>query len=321
MAESIYVITHYAFNHGRDNPQAQPLDERFLTSSHNFIYYLIDEEVPPCLREKRVVREKDLDPLLCQVGKDHLGEWSFLLQEEKLSFCEYPFFMVSSRFYQKNTWLKQDLSSEWERLFCLFNTYRYGYLPCYDRPLRWLNLKWEKKLRNKEWRHLFFPWKEETFSLIASLFGIQIPEKYSAASDLQCNYIGFKDRKALLDYIAYYRPLIEFFFDPNYALRCSLDPYVRKTGSFRNEKPMALLLEFLAHLSFFKSGEKIFALHYDGYYEVDESKRQFRKLSDHSPPLLTRLEQLLRWQWRRSKTEGLLAPWHARKNSLYRSTR
>ncbi|MBS3905160.1 MAG: hypothetical protein KGZ39_07530 [Simkania sp.] len=317
MTGAIYVITHHKFNHSTQSPRCKAFDQRFLQSNRNFIYYLIDRELPELFRKKNVIQEHALDELLYAAGGRCLGEWSFLLAEEKYSFCEYPFFMISSRFYEKNQWLRADLDQEWERLFAYFSEYRFGFLPSYDRPLRWLDLDWRKKLQKEIWRYTFFPWKEKMFTLTEQLFGVNVPDEYRYVSDLQCNYIGFRDREALLEYIAYYRPLIEYFFDDNYQLVQSLEPYIRKTGAFRNEKSFTFFLEILSHLFFFVHNEKVFTLHYDGYYEVDERAAEFKKLYDQTPPLRVKLEQILRWQWRRLRTEGSLAPFFAKKHSLY----
>jgi len=51
-------------------------------------------------------------------GQRYFAEWSLLLADKtRHAFCSYPFFMVSSRFYEKNHWLRTDLNSEWERMF------------------------------------------------------------------------------------------------------------------------------------------------------------------------------------------------------------
>jgi hypothetical protein len=316
---TIYLITYHAFNHGSAKPNAKPLDPRFLQSDKNYIYYLIDQETPRELSEKQVVHEHRIDPLLYRAGAEHLGEWSFLLAEERHAFCQYPFFMISSRFYEKNHWLKNDLTQEWEKLFSQFAHYRYGLLPSYDRPLRWFDLNWPAKLKKEIWRHIFFPWKEDAFSLIKRLYDVDVPSQYRFVADLFCNYIGFRDRQALLDYTHFYRPLIDFFFDENFALKKSLEPYVRKTGSFRKEKPFTLLLEIFSHLYFYAQNEKVFSLHYDGYYEVDEKNTQFTKIAEFTQPSKIGFEQLLRWTWRRWKTEGFLAPLYAKMKGLYRA--
>lgn len=304
---TVYVLTAHEFNH---NPLLgkSPLDPRFLNSERNYIYYLIDEQVPPILKTKSLLLERQIDPSLADAGRDYLGEWSFLLAEAKHSFCSYPFFMVSSRFYQKNQWLLTDLNTEWDRLFLLLKEYGWGYLPSYDRPLRWIDLEWKSKIQKQSWNYTFFPFTEETFRLVQSLYEVKIPEDYRAFPDLFCNYIGFQSRSHLLKYVDFYMPLIQTVFDENYRPKTDLLRYARKTGEFRNEKPFTFVLEWFSHLFFYKEASKCFALHYDGYYEVDEKSQKFKKLNKFAIPLKTKIQRFTEWQWRRAKTEGFLAP-------------
>lgn len=304
---TIYVLTAHEFNH---NPKLGklPLDPRFLDSSRNYVYYLMDEKVPPVLEKKPVLLERQIDPGLAVAGKEHFGEWSFLLAEAKHSFCSYPFFMVSSRFYQKNQWLLTDLNQEWDKLFHLLGEYGWGYLPSYDRPLRWIDLEWESKIKKQSWNYTFFPFTEETFRLVQDLYKVKIPGEYRAFSDLFCNYVGFQSREHLLEYVNFYKPLIGTAFDENYQPKVDILTYARKTGEFRNEKPFTFVLEWFSHLFFYKKSQKCMALHYDGYYEVDERNQKFTRLSKFDIPLKTKLERFRKWQWRRAKTEGFLAP-------------
>lgn len=317
MTETIYVITHYAFNHTEQKKLASPLHQDFLTSDRNFVFYLIDEKCPDILKNKKIIREKKIDPLLAIAGKNHLSEWAFLLAEEKHAFCDYPFFMISSRFYEKNTWLQTTLSDEWERIFGMFKQYRFGFLPSYDRPLRWIDLDWKEKLKKEVWRYSYFPWKEKAFQLVRDLYDVKIPQEYRFVSDLQCHYIGFRDREALLDYVNFYRLLIDYFFDEEFHLVQDIGTYVRRTNSFRNEKGLTLLLEILSHLYFFNYDEKVFAFHYNGYYEIDERNHSFKKIIPVKIPTLKRAEQLLRWNWRRLKSEGFLAKWYSTRNPIF----
>ncbi len=314
---SIYVLTHYAFNHTAAKPGAKPLDERLIEGDKNYIYYLIDREVPEELKGKKVLHEHLIDPVLYEAGANHLAEWSFLLAEERHAFCQYPFFMVSSRFYEKNHWLKTDLNKEWDQLFSCFSDYRYGFLPSYDRPLRWIEMNWQEKLKKEAWRYSFFPWKEKCFELIKELYDVAVPEDYRYIADLQCNYIGFRDRQALLDYVAFYRKIIDFFLDEHYQLKTDLEDYFRRAG-FRKEKPLTFLIEIFSHLYFYVHDEKIFTFHYEGYYEVDERRTQFHKLTEHAFPNRLKWMQKMRWQVRRSKIEGILAPLRARFNGEYK---
>jgi hypothetical protein len=315
MPGAIYVITYHEFNHGPSRPgQKQPLDPRFLNSSKNYIYYLIDREVPEVLKGKKTLLEHEIDPELYTAGGRSLGEWSFLLAEEKHAFCEYPFFMVSSRFYEKNTWLIQDLNHHWDKLFAHFDTYGWGYLPSYDRPLRWINLAWRHEVEKEAWKYKFFPFTPKTYKLVEQLYGTRIPEDYGATADLFCNYVGFRSREDLLAYVNFYRPVFDYFFNADYTPKRDVHDYIRPTGVFRNEKSFAFFLELLCHFFFFKNKKEYFALHYDGYYRINEASREMQRISPLHIPIATWLEKRLRWQWRRSKTEGALAPlraaWH-----------
>lgn len=301
MTKTIYVITAYAFNH-----EKKELDERFLQSSNNYVYYLIDHNVPKALVDKKVILEKDLDPFLHVAGAKYFAEWSFLLNEAKNSFCTYPFFMISSRFYQKNRWLKNDLNAEWERLFTYLETYKYGMLPSYDRPLRWIDLKWKKKVLPSYNTYFFFPFTHKTFPLVEEILGVSIPQDYRYFSDLFCNYIGFNTREELLAYVAFYRPLIDHFFDAEYQPKRNFLDYVIPTGHFRNEKPFTFLLEYLSHLFFFKEKKNFFALHYDGYYDIDEFHTKKHKILSFELSWQERLQRMSTWQLRKLKTESFL---------------
>jgi len=302
---TIYLITAYDFNHGINSRTKQPLDDRFLKSNRNYQYYLIDEGVPDILRSKSVLFEKKIDPQLAIAGKKHFGEWAFLLAEAKHSFCKYPFFMVSSRFYQKNNWIYSDLNKEWDTLFQYLERYGWGFLPSYDRPLRWIDLKWKNKIGKP---YLFFPFTEKTFHLLQDLYQVQIPDQYTATSDLFCNYIGFHSREHLLSYVNFYQPLVETFFDENYNLKIDISEYASSTGHFQNEKPFTFILELFSHLFFYKTEKPFFTLHYDGYYEVNESKKTMSRIKKFPLTLSTKANRFFDWQWRKVKTDGVLAP-------------
>lgn len=275
---TIYVITYHEFNH--EASERKPLDERFLNSDKNFIYYLIDEQVPAPLKNKEVLLEKEIDPFLHEVGKKHLAEWSFLLAEEKHSFCSYPFFMISSRFYEKNKTLKSDLNEEWNNLFSYFDKYSWGYLPSNDRPMIWYNLAWKEKLAIPNYsRIFFFPFQAKFFHLVNDIYNVKIPEEYSVTSPLFCNYFGFRSREDLLAYVDFYKPLIDHIYDDKFQHKRPLSDYVSFTNLFRNERPFTFLLEHLSHLFFFKNEKKFFSLHYDGYYEIDERNASFKRIN------------------------------------------
>ncbi len=294
MAPTIYVLTFYGFNHNSPGFRNKALDPRFLNSDRHFAYYLFDDQVPEPLRDRSVVLEKEIDPALHEAGKRHFAEWSFLLAEAKHGFAEYPLFMISSRFYDKNRFLRRDLSAEWDSIFAYLEQYGWGYLPSYDRALQWVDMD-RRNLQRVHREYRFFPFSDLTFSLIEELYGVRIPDEYSAMSDFHCNYIGFQSRQHLLDYIGFYMPLINTFFDDDYQPKRDLSPYVLTTGGFKNEKPFTHYLELMSHLFFFKESRRFFGLHYDGYYEVDERHRAMRQLARIDLPWEQRVKWSLGW--------------------------
>lgn len=305
---TIYIITHYKFNHGplRQEWEQYRLDKRFTEGKGNYVFYLIDKEVPGELENQATILESKLDPVIHDVGNDFLKEWSFLLMEAKHGFADYPLYMISSRFYEKNHWLRADLNSEWDMLFSYLKQYGWGYLPSYDRPMRWINMDWTRELEKEVWNHRHFPYRKKTFELIHDLFGIHIPNDYQFSADLWCNYIGFRSRNDLLAYVKFYQPLLDYFFDDEYKLKRSMEPYICGSG-FRAEKPLTFLFELVSHLFFFVNRHPYCALHYDGYYSIDEFHKKMEKIEDFSLPLKLRLERKIKWAKHRLFTETRLA--------------
>lgn len=303
---TLYVVTYHAFNH---EARQVPMDRRFLDSSRNIVYFLIDKSCPEPLRDKKVLFESQIDPLLAEAGKRYFAEWTFLLAEAKHAFCSYPLFMVSSRFYEKNQWLQTDLNREWDTLFRHLAEYGWGYLPSYDRPFGWQDLTMYQE------RGLL-PVTSEGRALIQGMFGVDIPETYHLMSDFFCNYIGFQTREHLLRYVNFYKPLIDALFDESYLPRGELGRYVKTTGSYRNEKPFTFILELMSHLFFYNEDRKFLGLHYDGYYEVDERRQRMKllepiafdfmaaKFPQHSLPrrVLSSLKRRLVWQYNEWRT-------------------
>lgn len=284
---TLYLITYHKFNHEGEN--RVPLDDRFLKSDKKIVYYLIDEETPAPLKGKSVLFEKKIEPLLYEAGGKHFGEWSFLLAEKKHSFCQYPFFMTSSRFYEKNSWLYRDLNQEWDTLFSLLREYGWGYLPSYNQPLYWVDLSKTPKREGEG----FWPFHPKAFSLIEDLYGVNVPKDYRYTPFLFCNYIGFQSREHLLRYVQFYEPLIHYFFDEKWSPRRDFSLYLKNTGRFRNEKSFAFLLELFSHLFFFKEKQPYMALHYDGYYAIDEASKKWTKLERFPLPLTLTLRRSL----------------------------
>lgn len=295
---TIYVITNYQVNHNSPGLRNEPIDSRFLVSNRNYVFYLIDEAIPAPLKDKQILFEWKIDPLLHQRGKEYFAEWSFLLAEAKHSFASYPMFMISSRFYEKNIWLKTDLNIEWDKLFSYLSQYGWGYLPSYNRPLGWFDLELAK-FRKQNSTYNFLPFNESSFQLINEVYNVKIPDDYSSMSDLQCNYIGFYSREHLLDYVNFYRRLIDKLFDESYLPREEIGRYVKSTNSeyYPNEKPFTFLLEWMSHLFFYQNNRKFFALHYDAYYEINETEKKIRKLGKHSADSRADLVWYLQWRF------------------------
>ncbi|HEU65029.1 MAG TPA: hypothetical protein ENH96_06570 [Chlamydiae bacterium] len=252
--------------------------------------------------------------MLYEAGKRFFAEWSFLLTEAKHSFCQYPFFMISSRFYEKNRWLLNSINYYWDDLFKLLREYNFGFLPSYDRPLRWVNISnWKKKIKRREWEYRFFPFTIHTSELIKELLNLHLVKDVKYTSDLFCNYIGFNKRDDLLRYVNYYMPLINHFFDEQHQQKRDLNKYVKSTGLFSNEKPFTFILEILSHLYFFENNKKFFALHYDGFYEIDEKKKKMKKLAKFKLPIKLRLKRFYEWQRIKHHTESY---WPSFKNNM-----
>lgn len=301
---TLYVVTYHAFNHAA---RRIPIDSRFLESDRNIVYFLIDKSCPKPLRNKQVLIESQIDPLLAEAGKRYFAEWTFLLAEAKHAFCTYPMFMVSSRFYEKNRSLPTDLNRDWDTMFQYLERYGWGYLPSYDRHFGWQDLTMYQA------RGLL-PVTPEGRALIEDVFDVSVPGTYHLMSDFFCNYIGFRSREHLLEYVEFYQPLIDALFDENYVPREDLAKYVNRTNHYRDEKPFTFILELLSHLFFYKEDKKFFGLHYDGYYEVDERRQRMSllepvpRVSDvASPPsalprrVLSRLKREVVWrlnEWR-----------------------
>lgn len=291
MSETIYVITHYQNNHIRRDV---PIDSRFLSRDKNYIFYLVDDAVAKQLATYPYIFEKDIDPVFHRAGKYALAEWSFLLAEAKHSFCSYPFFMISSRFYEKNRLLQLSLSQLWDKLFSFFENYEWGWLPSYDRYLHWVDISWKRfeKLRNEG--RIFAPIRRKSVDLVDQLLGL---ENYHTAPFCFCNYIGFKNREALLSYVNFYKPLIEFFYDENFEPKEQLSEYVDKAGIYYQEKTFTFLLECYSHLFFYKANKPFFHLHYDGFYDINLRDKQMKKLSNLDLPYHSQAYIKLKKTW------------------------
>ena len=262
---TIYLITAYRHNHLE---RGIPIDPRFLGSPRNFVLYLVDREGAVNDVNRPLVAEMAINPGIQEAGARHFAEWSFLLSEYDRKFASYPFYMISTRFYEKNARLRPSLDDVWDDAFRLLAEYGFGYLPSYNRDFGFIDYE-------DYYRKSLLAITLEAVDLINSIFSVDFMAECRLFSDFFCNYIGFNTRRQLEDYVEFYLPLIRHFFDrDNRDVRPVADYTQRlsdvQRGAFRAEKPFSLLLEFASHLYFHQTGRKFAGLSYDGFYEVDE---------------------------------------------------
>ena len=267
-----YILTALEFNHIQ---RPMRLDKRLFDETNTEFYFFDNRlnlsEFPRCYRT-----ESETYPLIAAAGRTHLAEWSFLLAEYEKEFVDYPFFMTSSRFYEKNLRLQKSLSNYQSDLFGWLEKYGYGYLPSYDRNFSFVDMK-------EYQRHGWLGTDENTSAFINDMFGIDMAEEGRFVSDFWCNYIGFQSRRHLVAYVEFYLPLIRGFFDDQWNLAVDYREMaiVRSDVNFRQLKPLTLLLEQVSHLFFFKKKIPFVGLHYDGFYEVKEWSGEFLKIQEH----------------------------------------
>jgi hypothetical protein len=107
--------------------------------------------------------------------------------------------------------------------------------------------------------------------LVKELYGVDIYDdlSYCYTGDFACHYIGFRDRPALLEFVDFAKPVINYLFDENFQPIRDLSEYVRFTGTYRNEKPFTFMLEVLSQLFFLVKKHRYFGMKYDGVFDVD----------------------------------------------------
>jgi hypothetical protein len=262
---TVYVVTYYRFNH---QERDKPIDSRFLNSKNHFVYYLIDSETPEPLVGKETLFEDRIDAQVKEASRYYFAEWGVFLNEERHSVLQYPFFMISSRFYEKNTTLRTTLDLEWDSMFSYFDSYQWGFLPSYEKPAVWVDAHTASIFMD-----MYITPKGN--DLVKQLYGVDICDhaSYRYIGDFFCHYIGFRDRAALLEFIDFARPLINLLFDEDLKPKCDISEYVRSTGAYRNEKPFTFMLEALSQLFFFVKRKRYFGMKYDGYFDVDPATR------------------------------------------------
>lgn len=269
---SVYVLTAFEFNHKKRNIF---IDGRF-NSTRNYTFYFFDQEIDLDSFPLRFLREDWIFPIIAEAGRKHLAEWAFFLMEYHKKVLNYPFYVISSRFYEKNNRLPGSLDEHWDAMFSGLLRYGYGYLPSYDRDLSFIDMK------------AYYDAAESTLGTtvhgldyITKRFGIDMQIDYSSVSDYWCNYIGFATREHFERYIEFYMPVFKEFFDEEFKLKKDYIEMglVRDGLNFREYKPLTLLLELVSHLFFYKNQIPFFGLHYDGTYEVREWEQGLSRLS------------------------------------------
>ncbi len=268
---TFYIVTAYERTHLRRN---KPIDARFVAAENSTVFYLVDptpERTWP-IPARRVV-EHELSPTLGALGREHMGEWSFLLNEYEHGFATYPFYVISSRFYEKNPRLVLSLDQLSDFLFAGLARYGWGYLPSYNRPPGYEDLLGYS-------RSIHLGITTAGVELIRSLYGVDMLREARWFSDFFCNYIGFQTREQLVRYVDFYRPLLEHFFDANWQLRQSIAPYSKSTGTYHKEKPLTFLFEMASHLFFFKNKLPFFGFHPEGLFEIREHEAGIDLISD-----------------------------------------
>ena len=263
--ETIYLITAYRHNHIERNT---PVDSRFMDSHCNYMFYFVDKEGEFPGFPRRSIAEVAINPAIQRPGQLHFGEWTFLLTEYRYAFAEYPCFMISTRFYEKNQRLRLPLDQLWDDVFAYLRRYRYGYLPSYQRNFGFIDYQ-------IYYKHSLLGTALEAVDLINRLYGIDFLQDCRYFSDFFCNYIGFASRRELIDYVNFYMPIISYFFDEEYREIRPVSDYMQRLSDvqrpgFRAEKPFTLLMEMISHLFFYMTKTPFFGLSYDGFYEVDE---------------------------------------------------
>ena len=175
----------------------------------------------------------------------------------------YPFFVISSRFYEKNLRLAAELPVYDALITPALERFGYGYLPSYDRDTLFEDLRDYFRLGR-------LGMIEAGISFAHDLFGVRPSVDYRFISDFFCNYIGFRDRAAFDAYFATMRMALDAFVGPDMEIIRSYEGIVRRRNVFRNEKPLTLFLEMCSHMHFYREQARFAGLKYDGLYDVDE---------------------------------------------------
>jgi len=267
-AGTLYVLTAYAFNH---LDRGVSLDERLFDPALNPVFYFVGDTGAPAGFGAPHLVEADLNPGIVEAGARHLAEWTFLLTELERPFARYPFYVVSSRFHEKNTRLEGGLARAWPVALEGLARYGWGYLPSYERDAGFQDLAEYRSLGR-------LGMCDAGLAFVDGFWGVRIPDEYRLISDFFSNYIGFQSRAHLEQYVGFYLPFIRRFFDERWNVLRDPELYVRRRDVFRNEKPFTLLLEMVSHMFFHRRDLPFAGVSYDGLYEVSEREAAMRRL-------------------------------------------
>lgn len=244
-----------------------------MISSNQYNFYFFDEGVDLDSFPARYLKESEIFPVISDAGRRHLAEWSFFLTEYHNKILNYPFYTISSRFYEKNLRISGSLDDCWDRIFNGLDRFGYGYLPSYDRDFDFIDiLDYFNKGR--------LGMTTGGFEFINEQFGVDMRSDYRYVSDYWCNYIGFKSRAHFERYMDFYIPIFDKIFDNKFNIKWDYvaQGVVRSDVPFREFKPLTLILEQMSHLFFFKNKLPFYGLHYNADYEVREWEGRAIKL-------------------------------------------
>ena len=253
----LYVVTAWRFNHVERN---LPLDERLTDPRLDPVFYFVDQ--PPEGFSQPHIVEPEINPAIVGAGRTHLAEWSFLMTELERPFARYPFFVTSSRFFEKNA-LVPSLVDLWPSAMAALDEMGWGYLPSYDRPAGFVDLA-------EYFEAGRLGMCETGLAFVDGFYGVRIPLQYRFMSDFFCNYLGFASRAHFEQYMAFYVPLIRRFLDSEWSLIRDPELYVKRRNVFREEKPLTLLLEMVSHLFFYCNEIPFLGVKHDGLCRVME---------------------------------------------------
>ena len=249
-----------------------PIDSRFFDPRMRTIFYFVDSEGAPSGFHGSAINEIDINPSIHGIGATHLAEWTFLLTEYEKKFATYPFYVVSSRFHEKNKRLPSGLAPRWDDAIRGLRRLGWGYLPSYDRQAGFEDFAEYRELGR-------LGMSQDGLGVVEQEFGVRLISEYRYFSDFFCNYIGFASRTHFERYVEFYLPFIRRRFTEDYQVISDANSLARRRNVFRNEKPFTFFMEMISHLFFYKNSVSFFGLGYDANYEVQERIARMTQLS------------------------------------------